>query len=375
MIIMALDHVRDYFHVTAFTQDPLDPQTSYPALYFTRWITHFCAPIFVFLAGTSAYLMGLKKSKTELSRFLVTRGVWLVLIEVTIVTLGWTFNPLFNLFILQVIWAIGISMIILGLLIYLPWSALLIIGIIIVGGHNVLDPVEAARDHKVGVLWDFVHHGHFAPYPLAQNRIILIVYAFLPWTGIMILGYCFGRLFKSSVSHDERRKWLLIFGAGLLLLFVLLRYSNVYGDPQPWSPQGSFTRSMFSFLNVDKYPPSLLFFCITIGVACLMLVLLERIQNRFTRIVMIYGRVPFFYYILHLYLIHALGVIAFFASGYTSKDIVDQQSPFLFRPLQFGYSLWAVYGVWILVVLLLYPLCRWYNAYKSTHKKWWLSYV
>jgi uncharacterized membrane protein len=375
MVIMALDHVRDYFHETAMTDDPLNLETTTLPLYFTRWITHFCAPIFVFLAGTSAYLLGKKKSKSELSRFLIKRGLWLMVIEITIVTLGWTFNPLFNLLIIQVIWAIGVSMLLLGILIFIPYRYLLLLGLMIVFGHNLLDYVEAEREGKLGFLWNLVHQGNFSFYNLDSSHFILIVYAFLPWLGVMILGYCLGKLYEPDFDPVRRRKILLYLGAGMLLLFAIVRSINLYGDPAPWSAQSDKLYSLLSFLKVSKYPPSMLFICITIGIALFALAGLENVQNRFTRWVIVYGRVPFFYYVFHIYLIHVLCVIVFYFSGYGASDIVSPNTPFLFRPQNFGYELYIVYGIWLMVVLLLYPVCRWYNRYKSNHHQWWLSYL
>jgi uncharacterized membrane protein len=374
MIIMALDHVRDFFHNDAFQHDPLDPATSTPILYFTRWITHFCAPTFVFLAGTSAYLIGLRKPKAELSSFLIKRGIWLILIEAIVITLGWTFNPLYNIIIFQVIWTIGISMVFLGLAVRLPYGVIFAIGALIVLGHNLLDYPEAARKHEVSFIWDLLHDGRFDQYTFLPNRVLIIAYAFLPWMGIMFMGYCAGKLFAPTVESTKRQKALLLIGTGLIAFFVVLRLLNGYGNPLPWTTQGNAVATFLSFMNVHKYPPSLMYASITIGPALIALALLENVQNRFTEFTKVFGRVPFFYYVLHIYLIHLLTVIAFFIAGYGTKDIVGQ-TPFLFRPVTFGYDLWAVYLVWIVVILALYPLCRWYNKYKSTHTNWWLSYL
>jgi uncharacterized membrane protein len=374
MIIMALDHVRDFFHVGAFTGDPLDAATTTPALYLTRWITHFCAPTFVFLAGTSSYLVGLRKSKAELSGFLIKRGFWLIVVEAAIISLGLTFNPFYNLIAFQVIWAIGISMVLLGVLVRLPYTAIFIIGLIVVLGHNALDSAEIARKYELSFWWDLVHGARFDAYPYAPNHVLLIIYPFLPWTGLMIMGYAAGKLFAGDFPVLQRKKILLYTGLGLIALFVVLRFINGYGDPAPWSPQAN-GKTIYSFFNVTKYPPSLQYMSITIGIALLALVALENIQNKVTEFAKVFGRVPFFYYVLHFYLIHLLTVIAFFVEGYGVKDIVDPQVPFLFRPQHFGYPLWAVYLVWMTVVLLLYPLCKRYNQYKSTHRQWWLSYI
>lgn len=378
MVIMALDHVRDYFHIEAFTGDPLDLNTTTPILYFTRWITHFCAPIFVFLSGTSIYLQSLRKSKSELSQFLIKRGLWLIFAEVCIITFGWTFNPFYNVLILQVIWTIGISMVILGLLIRLPFNFIFILGLIIVLGHNFLDFPESTKGFQPGFVWDLVHHGHFVPYPYAPNHVLLIVYPFLPWTGLMMLGYCTGVFFTSKYSPDQRKKVFRFIGFGLLTLFVLIRYVNIYGDPDEWTIQKNGVLTFLSFINVHKYPPSLLFMCITIGLAFLMLSILEQIKNPFTTVMRTYGRVAFFYYILHIYLIHLIATICFFANGHSLQDAFSsiQNLPFLFLIPGEGYNLLIVYLIWLSVIILLYPLCKWYDDYKSNHKeKQWLSYL
>ena len=384
MVIMALDHVRDFFHKVVveggeeLATGPTDLVTTTPLLFFTRWITHFCAPIFVFLAGTSAFLIGLKKSKKEVSGFLIKRGIWLLIVEVVIITLSWTFNPLYNVIILQVIWAIGISLIILGLVVYLPFNVIFIIGFIIVFGHNLLDYPAISQSLKGGLFPDLAYFTNFSIHHIDSNHIILIVYAFLPWTGVMLLGYCFGKLFRSEVNPSWRKKILWQMGAGLLLLFILLRVINEYGDPIPWSGQrrGDIF-SFLSFININKYPPSLDFLSVTIGGGMLMLALLEGVRNKVTDIFRVYGRVPMFYYILHFYLIHVLVVIGFYAQGFPNSQIATPNSPFLFRPSDFGYDLGAVYLIWLFVVVLLYPLCKKYDRYKTANasRKWWLSYL
>jgi uncharacterized membrane protein len=379
---MALDHVRDFFHKTVVENSasvatgPTDLATTTSILFFTRWITHFCAPAFLFLAGASAYLMSLKKTKSELSGFLIKRGCWLVIVEMVIITFGWTFNPFFNIIILQVIWAIGVSMILLGLMIHLPFKVIFAIGFIIVFGHNLLDYPEVNKGLQGSDISNLLYFSKFSAISLGDNRIFLIVYAFLPWTGLMLLGYCFGKLFAPGVDSKRRRKILLLMGTGLILLFIILRLINGYGDPAKWSeqPRGSvFT--FLSFININKYPPSLDFLCITIGVAMIALVLLEGIKNTVTDFFRVYGRVPMFYYILHFYLIHLLVVIVFFLQKYPTSQIVTPNVPFYFRPPDFGFNLWGVYAVWLFVVLALYPLCKKYDRYKSTHREWWLSYL
>ncbi len=382
MVIMALDHVRDFFHKVVLEEagsaatGPTDLATTTPFLFFTRWITHFCAPIFVFLAGTSIYLMSLKKTKKELSLFLITRGMWLVSVEVVLITFSWTFNPMYNLIILQVIWAIGISMILMGLLVQLPYKIIFALGLIIVLGHNILDYKAVNEGLKGSALANLLYFSQFDIIPVADNHVALIVYAFVPWLGVMMMGYCFGKLFAPGVNAAWRKTKLLQISGTLLLLFVVLRFINIYGDPLPWStqPRGA-VYTFLSFLNINKYPPSLLFLCVTIGSGILFLALIEKTQNRFTSVMNVYGRVPMLYYILHFYIIHTLVVIVFYLQGFGNKDIVTPGVPFFFKPNDLGFNLWGVYAVWIFVVAVLYPVCKKYNQYKSTHKKWWLSYL
>jgi uncharacterized membrane protein len=373
MVIMALDHVRDFFHDDALIHNPLDPLTTNPALYFTRWITHLCAPIFVFLSGTSIYLVGLRKTKAELSKFLLTRGLWLIFVELIIMNFAFSFDPFFTTVFIQVIWSIGISMVILAGLIWFPFPVLFALGLIIFFGHNLLDYPEAERQGQVGFVWSVLHRPGFFPY--GGNRVFGVLYPFVPWTGVMLMGYSLGKWFESSVDPAVRRKRLVITGSCLIALFIVLRSGNLYGDPTPWDTKLTGAKVFYSFMNVQKYPPSLMFSCITIGIGLLLLAVLENVKSRATNVLNVYGRVPFFYYVPHFYLIHLLCVIGFFAAGYGVDDIRSPNVPFLFRPLNFGYPLWAVYLIWIAVVAALYPLCKWYNNYKSSHTNWWLSYV
>jgi uncharacterized membrane protein len=378
MIIMALDHVREYFHVGANLDNPLNLATTTPALFFTRWITHFCAPIFVFLSGTSIYLQSLRKTKKELSGFLIKRGLWLILVELILISFGWSFNPNYNFVFLQVIWVIGLSMVLLGLLIYLPFNAILVIGIVIVAGHNLLDIPESAAGFQHSFLMDLVHSARFTTHAYLPNHAILIAYPFLPWTGLMMLGYCIGVYFSPAVSTAKRKKFLLTTGAALILLFILLRFINAYGDPVPWSSQKNNLYTLLSFINVNKYPPSLFYMLVTIGPALLFLAAIENVQNRFTNIIRTYGRVAFFYYILHIYIIHVCSAAAFLLRGHSFEDATHTGNlfPFYFLAPGEGYGLTVVYLVWIGIVVFLYPFCKWYDTYKTTHKeKWWLSYL
>ncbi len=379
MVIMALDHVRDFFHIHGFDGDPLNLKTTSPALYATRWITHFCAPVFVFLSGTSIYLQSLRKTKKQLSSFLIKRGLWLVFAELFIISLAWSFDPMYHVFFLQVIWTIGISMIILGILIWLPYSIILMLGLIIVFGHNLLDIPESAPGFKAGFWWDLLHHGFFALYPINSNHFILMIYPFVAWTGLMMLGYCAGTLFTEKFSAAQRRKILYRLGFALIAIFTIVRFFNSYGDPSHWSVQKNGLFTFFSFIKVTKYPPSLLYLCITIGPALLALVFIEKIKNRFTDIMTVYGRTAFFYYILHFYLVHTIATIIFFVKGqHTVQDAINsmQKIPFLFVMPGEGYGLAIVYLIWASVVIVLYPVCKKYDRYKTSHKeKWWLSYL
>jgi uncharacterized membrane protein len=378
MVIMALDHVRDYFHISANTADPLDLSTTTFLLFFTRWITHFCAPVFVFLSGTSIYLQSQRKTKKELSTFLIKRGLWLILVEVIFISFAWSFNPSYNFHFLQVIWAIGISMVCLGLLIYLPFNALLAVGLLIVFGHNLLDFPESSPDFKPSFLWDLLHHGAFVPYEYASGHSLFLVYPFVAWLGLMIVGYCAGIFLTDAYSQERRRQVLTRLGIAVILLFVVVRFMNVYGDPVAWSSQQTTLLTILSFIKVNKYPPSLMFMCLMIGPALLLLPMLEKIKNGFTDIMRTFGRVAFFYYVIHLPFIHFLSAITFFLRGHTFQEATatGQQFPFFFLVPGEGYGLVVVYAVWIGVVVALYPLCKWYDQYKTNNReKWWLSYL
>ena len=374
MLIMALDHVREFFHVTAMTADPLDLTNTTPALFFTRWITHFCAPIFLFLSGTSAYLASQKRTKQQAALFLIKRGVWLLLVEIVIMDFAFTFNPFYNVFILQVIWAIGWSMILLGLFFLTNIKVILAIGFLLVFGHDVLDYLQISKQGTGQLLISFLFTSSDKFIPLNRTRFILDLYAILPWTGIMFLGYCFGTFYKDGITVLSRKK-IMSLGIAVVLFFIVFRFLNSYGDPSPWSHQKNAFYTFLSFINVSKYPPSLLYTCLTVGAGMIALSLLDKVQSRVSHVFRMYGAVPFFYYVCHFYLIHILLVIIFYASGYGSKDIINPQSPFLFRPQTFGFNLPVVYLIWLFVIVALYKPCKWFNNYRSTHKQWWLSYL
>jgi uncharacterized membrane protein len=374
MVIMALDHVRDYFHADAFLYNPLDLEKTNVALFFTRWITHFCAPVFVFLAGTSAFLVGSRKGKGELSAFLFKRGVWLLVLELTIINFAWFFNVQFSLITLTVIWALGMGMIVLAGAIYLPFRAILALGLLLVAGHNVLDPVHVEGGGGTAIVWSMLHE--FSGFQLG-HFFLFIGYPILPWTGIMLLGYCLGRLYLPSYEAPARRQTLVRLGWALIVLFIVIRAVNIYGDPVHWSVQEDPVYTLLSFINVTKYPPSLLYILVTLGPAMLFLAAAEKFAGKLSQYLVALGRVPMFYYILHLYLIHILALIAALATGYQFSDMTFTtwitDSPNL---KGYGFNLGIVYVVWIGVVLSLYPLCLWYDRYKTQHReKWWLSYL
>ena len=376
IVIMALDHVRDYFHADNFLYEPNDLSQTNPVLFFTRWITHYCAPVFVFLAGTSIFLLGERKTKNELAAFLLKRGLWLMLLEVVVIGFAWSFNPIYPLFRLQVIWVLGLSMVFMSALIYLPPKMILIIGLVIMFGHNLLDNIHAQGNSFKDFLWAELHERRaFA----IGDRKVRTGYPLLPWLGIMTLGYSFGVLYKKGMDAAVRKNYLLTLGSAAIVLFLLLRVINRYGDMAPWSAQPSFALTVCSFLNVTKYPPSLMFALMTLGPALVVLALLEKPLNRLGKIIIPIGRVPLFFYILHLFLIHGLALVAVVISGRPWTDMIltgladSKGSPWL---QGYGFSLAGTYAVWIVVVLILYPLCKWYDNYKMNHKeKWWLSYL
>jgi len=373
MIIMALDHTRDYFHESAMTTDPLNPATTSGVLFFTRWVTHFCAPVFVFLSGLSVYLSAQNKTPRAATVFLLKRGAWLIVVELVIVTLGLTFNPLYNFVILQVIWVIGWSIILLAILRRVSYQLVLLLGLLLVGGHNYLDYMHLPQT-GAGAVWMkvlFTAAGYVVP--LNETHMVGVFYAILPWTGTMFLGYSIGAWYQKDYPALHRKRSLLITGAFLLLMFVFLRLNNGYGDTALWKSYPQGWQTALSFLNVSKYPPSLLYFCITIGPALIAIALLENAKNWLSRVLSVYGSVPFFYYILHFYLLHTLLVIAFFATGRSLEEIV--QIPFLFRPQVFGFSLPVVYLIWIFVFAVLYKPCLWFKTYKAEHNYWWLRYL
>jgi len=374
MIIMALDHLRDYFHASSYLFGPLDLTRTSPYIFFTRWITHFCAPIFVLLAGTSARLNGSKKTRKELSFFLLTRGIWLIFVEIFIISFGLTFNPSYSFILLQVIWALGLCMIVLSFLIYLPAPLILLIGILLVGAHNTLDGIQIPGQGWTSILWSLLHtQGIFQ----MDHTKLVVGYPIIPWIGVIAIGYAMGNLYLPGYDPGKRKKLLARLGWGAVLLFIVLRWINGYGDPSPWSHQKNAVFTFLSFLNITKYPPSLLYLLMTLGPGLLFLSLAEKPLGSFTQKITVYGRVPMFYYLIHLYLLHLLAMLAAVLTGYKWSDmILSNFITFTPQLRGFGFNLPVLYLIWIAFVISLYPACKWFDKYKRSHRStWWLSYL
>ena len=364
MVVMALDHTRDFFAAGGF--NPRD--VTDPALFLTRWITHFCAPTFIFLAGISAFLYGAQgRDPRKVSRFLFTRGVWLVLIELTIVRFAWSFNIHFNHFVVQVIFAIGVSMIALAAFVHLPRWAIAAIGLIMIGGHNMLDGIKAAQFGAAAPVWNFLHQpGHLI---IAQGVDLVVLYPVIPWIGVMAAGYALGPVFTRD--RAARVQELFALGVAITIGFILLRATNLYGDPAPWVMQDGLVASVLSFINCEKYPPSLLYLAMTLGPALILLAVFESVQGPVADWISTFGRVPFFYYVVHIFLLHALAVIyAWIVVGDFAALIGSTQ-----KPPGYGLGLPGIYGVWLAVVVSLYPLCRWFAGIKRRRTEWWWSYL
>lgn len=369
MVLMALDHVRDFFHAEAFLYDPMDLESTTVPVYLTRWVTHFCAPVFVLLAGTSVRFMQGRSSIPALSTFLLKRGLWLIAIEVLVVNFAWFFNPSYPVLALGVIWAIGFSMIALAGLIHLPFKAIVATGALLVLGHDLLNGL-----HPDGAWWMFLHERNAIQ--LAAHTIVF-VYPVLPWIGVMALGYCAGSYYTADIPSQRRRGALLAWGWGMVVAFLLLRGINVYGDPHPWEAQDSWTRTVLSFLDLAKYPPSLLYLLMTLGPAFLFLAVSERWRGGMVRALIVIGRVPFFYYLVHIFAIHLVAMVAAELTGFGWRSMVLDVWVNIAPALQgYGFDLAVVYLIWCALVLALFPLCRWYDRLKSRNRHlWWLSYL
>jgi uncharacterized membrane protein len=376
MVLMALDHTRDFFGTGGM--NPRD--VAEPALFLTRWITHYCAPIFIFLAGLSAYLYGIARedgrkrpdggrSTGEVSRFLLTRGFWLILIEFTLMRLGWSFSLNLNFFVAQVIWVIGASMVVLAGLVFLPRWAIAAIALGMIAGHNLLDGIHAEQLGAAGWLWNFLHQP--AMLQLGPQTRLLVLYSLIPWAGVMAAGYVLGPVFK--LEPRSRRRILLTTGTAVIAGFIALRASNLYGDPTAWSVQSSWLGTVLSFVNCEKYPPSLLYLMMTLGPALILLALFERVRGAVAGWIITFGRVPFLFYVAHIYLIHALAVVLAFAMLGQAGWLLGQFPPQ--KPAAWGLNLVGLYATWLCVVVMLYPACRAFAALKQRRQEWWWSYL
>jgi uncharacterized membrane protein len=372
MIIMALDHVRDLMHVDSINLNPTDLTTTTPAVFFTRWITHLCAPIFVFLAGTSVYLSLQRKSNlAETRSHLIKRGFWLIFLEFTVVNFGLFFDIGFHTLLFEVIAAIGFGFIALSLLLKIRSQTLGIIGLVILVFHNLLPLIPFAENSVVKtILAPF-----FSPvvFPFS-GRAFIMGYPPIPWLGIMLVGFAAGKFFE--LAEEKRKKLFTKIGLSALVLFTIIRFINIYGDPALWTTQKEMLFTFMSFINVTKYPPSLLFCLVTLGIMFLLLAFADRFNQKIQNHTMVYGRTPLFYFIVHFYVIHIITLLMLFLQGFDSQQFEFASGTFG-RPkgLESGLPLWAVYLLWISVVLLLYKPCQWFGAYKTKNQNWWIRYL
>jgi uncharacterized membrane protein len=372
MVLMALDHTRDFFSSSA-RSDPLDLTRTTAAMFLTRWVTHFCAPVFVFLAGTGAFLSGTRgASKLTLAWFLLTRGIWLVILEFTLVHLGWFFNFDYDFLIAQVIWAIGGSMIIMAALVALPVWTLGLLGVALIAGLAALDRALPNTHGMTAEIRKAFISGGFIE--LSAGTRVILAYPILPWLGVMLAGYAFGAVWL----WERRRRRLFVMTLGLALtgLFMALRLANGYGDPQPWTRQTTEFFTVLSFLNCNKYPPSLLYVLMTLGPALVLLAAQDRERGPIGSVFVTFGRVPLFYYLLHVPLIHVVA-IAFALTQFGEAGFLFQH-PLLGAnqwPANYGYRLPVVYLITLGVVAALYPLCRWFAGIKARRRAWWMGYL
>jgi uncharacterized membrane protein len=376
MVGMALDHARDFF-----TNIPFEPETlaqTNLALFATRWVTHFCAPMFFFLAGTSAFLYERRKARSELRRFLWTRGLWLILLEFTVVGTAWSFQFPWGFF--GVIWALGASMLILALIVRLPMPWITILSLTMIGAHNRLDAIQPQRLGSLVWLWKILHARGEVVLPLGVRQFVL--FPLIPLAAVMAAGYVFGQLYR--LDRERRRKLMARLGLGLTLAFLLLRVTNLYGNPPAgrggvsqgdWHPQPALDKTIVLFLDVEKYPPSLQFLLMTIGPSLLLLAALDQdCVPRGTSPLLVFGRVPMFFYILHLYLIHWMAVLI---AALTHQPVrwLFHGAIFANTPEGYGHGLAFVYGMWLTAVGILYFPCRWFAALKQRRRDWWFSYL
>ncbi|MGH9350335.1 MAG: DUF1624 domain-containing protein [Vicinamibacterales bacterium] len=374
MVVMALDHTRDYVHAAAMAFQPEDLRQATPAIFMTRWITHFCAPVFMFCAGTAAFLrLERGGSRSELSRFLWTRGFWLIVLEFTVVRAGFFFDIGIDPLLLVVFWALGMSMIALALLVHLPYAVLLGLSVAMIALHNVFDAIPAARFGAYAWLWQILHAQGLLR---AAGPTVIVGYPLVPWIGVMAAGYCFGRVYR--LPAERRRNLLMKIGVALTAAFVVIRMLDVYGDPRPWNVQSQSIYTVLSFLNTTKYPASLAFLLMTLGPALMFLAWADRIRVGERHPLLVFGRVPLSYFVLHIPLIHATAIaltwIRYGAAPFLFTPPPTLGTPRSVFPPDYGWDLWVVYAVWVAIVLALYPVCLWFMRLKARRRDRWLSY-
>jgi uncharacterized membrane protein len=376
MILMALDHTRAFLSDARFA--PLDLVYTTPALFLTRWVTHFCAPVFFLLAGLGASL-SLPRGRTvpEISRFLLTRGVWLVLLELTVVSVGWYFTFRVVPWTAGVLWALGWSMVLMAALVWLPLPVIAIVGLALIGLHNTTDAVPPETFGALAWVWRILHVADFLNPRIDPHAetLLRIDYPIVPWVGVMAVGYSIGPLLQQPAAR--RRRNLVILGVLTVAAFLALRFANGYGDPQPWAAQPSRIYTVLAFLRVRKYPPSLDFLLMTLGPALIALASFERARGRIARVVVTFGRVPLLFYVLHIYVAHALAVATAYAQGGTATFLLSNGgvTPTTTYPDWYGLGLAGVYAMWLVIVTALYPVCRAFAAVKARRRDWWLSYL
>jgi len=379
MVLMAIDHTRDYIHAGAMAFRPEDLAQTTPAIFLTRWITHFCAPAFMFCAGIGAFLrLERRGSKAELSRFLATRGLWLIVLEFTLVRAGFLFNLSFSPLFLLVFWALGWSMIALALLVHLPPRALLVVSVAMIALHNLLDPIRSSSFGALSWLWQMLHEQGFWLPAGPQGPAVIVAYPLVPWIGVMAAGFCFGEVYR--MAPERRRAFLLRLGLALTAGFIVLRAINGYGDPRPWAVQERGPiYTLLSFLNTTKYPASLAFLLMTLGPAILLLRWADGWRRDDRDPLLVFGRVPLLYFVLHIPLVHLLAVgltwLQYGAAPFLWQPPPTLGTPRTAFPADYGWELWVVYGIWALALVLLYPVCRWFAAYKRRTSAWWVSYL
>ncbi len=372
MVIMALDHTREFVNASALVFNPEDLSRTTAALFFTRWITHFCAPVFMFTAGLGAFLRLERTGRRALARFLWTRGLWLIVLEFTVVRFVFYFNLDYNPTFLLVFWVLGLAMVALAGLIYLPFPLLAGVSGAMIVLHNLADTIRPADFGPYGWLWNVLHQpGLIYPAPA-----VIVAYPLIPWIGVMAAGFCFGRVYR--LPDDRRQRVLIITGLALTAAFVVIRFVNVYGDPQPWTAQSQPGFTLLSFLRTTKYPPSLLFLLMTLGPAIAWLGVVDRVKFAVANPLIVFGRTPQFYFIAHLAVIHLFAVALGFAR-YGAQPFLWLPSPNIggapTYPAGYGWSLPTTYVVWIAVVAVMYPLCRRLAALKAARRDWWISYL